>query len=132
MNVSEVELPPNRSFGVFFAVIFFIVATYFYYSNNNSLFYLFIVLGVFILLIALTHAEHLLIFNKLWMRLGLILGLIISPIVLGIIYFGIFTPIAIVMRLIGRDELRLKLRKMNSHWIRREPDRSNTSFKNQF
>ena len=71
--------------------------------------------------------------NKLWMRLGLILGSIISPIILGIIFFGLFTPIAFVMRLFSRDELRLKLEPRSSYWrIRNTSKQIVESFKNQF
>jgi hypothetical protein len=70
--------------------------------------------------------------NKLWMRFGLLLAMIVSPIVLSTIFFGLFTPIALVMRLSRRDELRLKFYKKQSYWIvRREPIKSE-SFKHQF
>ena len=70
--------------------------------------------------------------NKLWMRFGLLLGMIVSPIVLGAIFFLLFTPIAVLMRLFGRDELRLRFKKQSSHWIKREKETQSQSFKNQF
>jgi hypothetical protein len=66
------------------------------------------------------------------MRFGLLLGMIISPIVLGLIFFCLFTPIAILMRISGRDELRLKLNRKVSHWIRRGEEIKSESFKWQF
>ena len=54
------------------------------------------------------------------MKFGVLLGTIVSPIIMGIIFFGIFTPIAIIMRLSGRDELRLRLKKKKTHWINRK------------
>ena len=68
------------------------------------------IFGIF-LIITITNADALLPLNKLWMKFGILLGMIISPIIMGIIFFVIFTPIAILMRLSGRDELRLRLKK---------------------
>jgi hypothetical protein len=70
--------------------------------------------------------------NLIWMSLGLVLGTFISPIVMGIIFFFIFTPISILMRLIGRDELNLRFKKKQSYWIKRTSMDQNSSFKNQF
>ena len=81
----------------------------------------------------LLKAELLLPLNKLWMSLGLLLGMIVSPIVLGIIFFGMFTPISQLMKLFGRDELRLKLKNRGSHWRLKElTSTPPESFKNQF
>jgi len=66
------------------------------------------------------------------MRFGLLLGMIVSPIVLGLIFFALFTPIALFMRLFGRDELRLRLREKSTHWVRREETTQTNSFKHQF
>jgi hypothetical protein len=66
------------------------------------------------------------------MRLGHLIGMFVSPIVLGFIFFGIFTPIGIIMRIFGRDELGLKFQKKRSYWIKRETVFEFNSFKNQF
>jgi hypothetical protein len=67
------------------------------------------------------------------MSFGLMLGKISSPIVLGFIFFGIFTPVGIFMRILGRDELRLKMKSQKSYWKMREADPFNSdTFKNQF
>ena len=68
----------------------------------------------------------------MWMYLGFILGKIISPIVLGMIFFGLFTPYGIAMRMMGRDELCLKKTKKQSHWIHRSDNSLKTNFKRQF
>ena len=132
MKFSEIELPSNRKFGLFFTFVFAVVAAYFYYSTNVSWAYVFISTALIFLLITLIKSEALLPLNKLWMRFGLLLGMIVSPIVLGIIFFGLFTPIAILMRLSGRDELRLKLTLKASHWISRGDPIKSESFKRQF
>ena len=132
MKFSEIELPSNRKFGFFFTFIFTVAAAYFYYATNVSWAYLFIGAALIFLFVTLIKSDVLLPLNKLWMRFGFLLGMIVSPIVLGIIFFGLFTPIAMLMRLSGRDELRLKFSHKVSHWIpRREPIKSE-SFKQQF
>ena len=94
--------------------------------------HVFIAAASIFLLVTLIKSEVLLPINKLSIRLGLLLGMIISPIVLGIIFFGLFTPIAALMRLSGRDELRLKIANKESHWISRSETITSETFKNQF
>ena len=132
MKFSEIELPNNRKFGFFFTFVFALLAAYFYYSASVSWAYIFIGVASIFLLVTMIKSDALLPLNKLWMRFGLLLGMIISPIVLGIIFFGLFTPIAMLMRVSGRDELRLKLSYKESHWIKRREPIKSESFKNQF
>ena len=132
MKFSEIELPSNRKFGFFFTFVFFVAAAYFYYAENIGWTYAFVAVALIFLLITLIKSDVLLPLNKLWMRFGLILGMIVSPIVLGIIFFGLFTPIAMLMRLRGRDELRLKFSRKASHWITRSEPINSESFKQQF
>ena len=132
MKFSEVELPSNNKFGFFFTAMFGIVATYFYVTDYTSLSYSMFGASVIFLLITIVKAEILLPLNKLWMRFGLLLGMIVSPVVLGVIFFGLFTPIAMLMRLSGRDELRLKFNQKVSYWITRTEPIKSESFKHQF
>ena len=132
MKFAEIELPSNRKFGLFFTFVFAVAAAYFYYSANVSWAYLFIAAASIFLLITLIRSDALLPLNKLWMRFGFLLGMIVSPIVLGIIFFGLFTPLAMLMRLGRRDELRLKFRQKASHWITRGEPIKSESFKYQF
>ena len=132
MKFSEIELPSNRKFGIFFTFVFAVVAAYFYNSDIMTWAYLFSATSLIFLVITLVKDELLLPFNKLWMRFGLLLGIIVSPIVLGIIFFGLFMPIATIMRVSGRDELKLKLSGKASHWISRSEPIKSDSFKNQF
>ena len=132
MKFSEIELPSNRKFGFFFTFVFALAATYFYYSANVTWAYVFTAAAMAFLLFTLIKSDALLPLNKLWMRFGLLLGMIISPIVLGIIFFGLFAPIAILMRLSGRDVLRLKFTQKASHWISRDEPIKSDSFKHQF
>ena len=132
MNIDKLDLPSNRKFGFFFTFVFALAAAFFYYSTNVIWVYVFIAIALIFLLITLIKSDVLLPLNKLWMRFGLLLGMVVSPIVLGIIFFGLFTPIAVVMRLSGRDELRLKFTQKASHWISRKEPIKSESFKNQF
>ena len=132
MDDFNLKLPSNRKFGLFFTFIFAVSGLYFYYSANVTWAYAFAIIALIFLLITLIKSDALLPLNKLWIRFGLFLGIIISPIVLGLIFFGMFTPIAMLMRLSGRDELRLKYRQKASHWIIRNEPVKSESFKNQF
>ena len=132
MKFSELELPSNRKFGFFFTFVFIIAAAYFYNSASMLLACTLAIASAILLGVTLVNAEILLPINKLWMRFGFLLGMIVSPIVLGIIFFGLFTPIALVFRLSGRDELRLKFVKKRSHWISRTKPIKSESFKYQF
>ena len=133
MNFKDIELPSNRKFGLFFAAIFFAAGLYFYLNTKVQYGYPFLGVSVVFILTALLKADLLLPLNKLWMRFGMLLGMVISPIVLGIIFFGLFTPISIMMKIFGRDELRLKLGVRASHWKEKESPRPPAeSFKNQF
>ena len=132
MKSSEIELPSNRKFGFFFTFVFAVAAAYFYYSANVNWTYVFLVTALIFLLVTLVKSDALLPLNKLWMRFGFLLGMIVSPIVLGIIFFGLFTPIAMLMRLNGRDALRVKVTQKESHWILRGDPIKSESFKHQF
>ena len=132
MKFSEIELPSNRKFGFFFTFVFVVAAAYFYYSDNVTWANVFSAVALVFMLVTLTKSDALLPLNKLWMRFGLLLGMIVSPIVLGVIFFGLFTPISMLMRLSGRDELRLKFTHKVSHWISRGGPIKSESFKNQF
>ena len=132
MNFSEIELPSNRKFGLFFSLVFTVAAAYFYFTENIVWTYAFVAASLIFLLITLIKSDALLPLNKLWMRFGLLLGMIVSKIVLGIIFFGLFMPIATLMRLSGRDELSLQFSKKVSHWITRSEQIKPESFKNQY
>lgn len=132
MKFSEVKLPSNRKFGFFFTFVFTVASAYFYYAENMTWAYSFFAAAFVFLIVTLVKSYALLPLNKLWMRFGLLLGMIVSPIVLGVIFFGLFTPIATLMRLSGRDELRLKFLHKSSHWISRSEPVKPESFKHQF
>jgi len=133
MKLSAVDLPTNRKFGFFFTFVFCIAALYFFLFASVTAGYVMAAIAVVFLMVTLTKPDILLPLNKLWMTFGLILGVVLSPIVLGVIFFGIFTPIAFCMRLFGRDELRLKHVERPTYWKTTDPDADiAASFSNQY
>ncbi len=132
LKSSEIKLPSNKKFGYFFSAIFLITAIYFLYTSSKTVGYVMVVIALFFFITTLIKAKLLLPLNKLWMQFGLLLGMIISPIVLGIIFFGLLTPYGVIMRIMGRDELRLKIIKTNSNWKLRSIKLPQTNFKQQF
>jgi hypothetical protein len=113
------ELPSNRKFGFFFTFIFLIFGIYLSYNQTALYNYLSFAMASLLFLVSLVKADLLLPLNNLWMRLGLLLGIVVSPIVLGVIFFGLFMPISLFMKLAGRDELGLKLTSRKSYWKKR-------------
>ena len=136
MKTSELQLPTNKKFGFFFAAVFLVATTYFYINNaSSSVVSTLSVVGLSFLVATLVNPDVLLPLNRLWMRFGLLLGMIISPIVMGIIFFGLFTPMSLTMRLFRRDELRLRFKNKKTHWILRDfpdGDELSDSFKHQY
>lgn len=128
------KLPSNRKFGFLFAGIFSALALYIYIRHGFSISVTVAsLIGVLFLIASLVKPALLTPLNKAWFLLGLALGKVVSPIVLGFIFFGLLTPVALISRLIGRDEL--KLRKSNSKTYWADPvgsDTNSESFKNQF
>lgn len=133
MKSSTAALPSNKRFGFFFSTIFLLICFYFVLDNKPNVAYFFLVTSVLFVATTLIKPDLLLPANKLWTRFGILLGMIVSPIVLGIIFYGLFTPVAILMKIFGRDELCLKYKRKPSYWIFREsPDEDIKNFKQQF
>ncbi len=135
MNIIASPKPPSeRNFGLLFAAAFVILGIRGVTKHWNWIAYgSCLVAGSAFGLLALTNPQILGPMNKAWFYLGKRLGKITSPIVMGIIFFGILTPVSVLTRLFGRDELRLKRRAITSYWIDRDsPAVTAQSFKNQF
>ena len=119
----------NRSFGLVFFVVFFIIGLYpIFYSEDVRAWslivsFIFLILGFF-------NSKILTPLNNLWFKFGIILGKFISPLVMGIIFFFVVTPIGLLMRFIGKDVLNLKFNKDKSYWIEKKGPKS--KMKNQF
>jgi len=130
---SGIVLPSNKKFGLIFCVVFAIAAGYLFNEGVPKVPLILTGLALTFFVISLTKPELLLPLNKLWMRFGHMLGMIVSPIVLGVIFFLMFSPIGLSLRLFGRDELKLKPKTVSSHWKLRSPIGARpNSFKQQF
>ena len=127
--MNKIKLPSNRNFGVVFFIVFLIIALWPLLKGENLRLWAFTISLLFLIL-GLLNAKILTPLNKMWIKFGEILGNIISPLVMGIIFFGIVTPIGLFLKLIGKDVLKLKKDKKNTYWI--EKDNSNNNMKNQF
>ena len=127
-------LPQNRTFGLVFTGIFFLLAAYNWSKDSAPIYSLtFGGLAIVFLLTTVIAPKILAPLNKAWYQLGLLLGRVVSPLVLGVLFFIVITPVALFMRLIGRDALRIKKQHVNSCWILRNPPGPNPeSFKDQF
>ena len=133
MKFSEIILPSNKKFGIFFSFIFVIIASYLFFEKNYFLSYFFYSLSFTLLLSAFIFPIILSPLNHAWMFFGFMIGKIVSPIVLGFIYFGLFFPIGFFRRLFGKDELKISQTSNKTYWIsRKQSDFDSKSFKNQF
>ena len=130
---SPPKLPTNRRFGWFFAAVFFAVAAYAFWRGWRAVSLVTLIVAISFAVTTLLSPQLLAPLNRLWYGLGMLLGKIISPIVLGIIFFVLITPVSLVTRLFGRDELKMKKRNVESYWTDRSPPGpSSDSFKNQY
>ena len=130
MDLSEIELPSNRSFGFFFTVLFAAIGFYLLSENLEMPSYTLFVMAAIFLIVTLLNSDMLLPLNRMRMLFGGLLGNIMSPIILGVIFFGLITPISLCMKLLGRDELCIKLKEKGSFWRLR--DINVGTFNNQF
>ena len=127
--MDDIKISSNRSFGIVFFIIFFLIALYTLLSDQEIRLWALIISAIFLIL-GLLKSKLLTPLNKLWFRFGIFLGKIITPIIMGIIFFIVVTPIGLIMRLIGKDLLNLKYNKEKSYWI--EKDGPKSKMKNQF
>ena len=127
--MADVKINSNRSFGIVFFIFFILIAIYpLTYYGEIRIWSL--IISLTFLVLALLNSKILTPFNKLWFKFGIILGKIISPVIMGLIYFFIVTPIGLTMRLLRKDILNLKYNKNKSYWSEKNGPKS--KMKNQF
>ena len=127
--MADVKIGSNRSFGIVFFIVFLLISIYPLINNENIRIWSLVVSLIFLVL-GIINSNFLLPLNKLWFKFGIFLGKIISPIIMGIIFFLVVTPIGLIMRLLGKDVLNLKLNDYKSYWIKKTGPKS--KMKNQF
>ena len=129
MDHKDIKIGSNRSFGLVFFVVFLLISIYPFLKDGNIRVWS-LIISIIFLFLGLLNSNLLSPLNKLWFKFGLLLGKIISPIIMGIIFFLVVTPIAIIMRLFKKDLLNLKFKKKNTYWIDKTGPKS--KMKNQF
>ena len=129
MEHKDIKIGSNRSFGLVFFVVFLLISIYPFLKDGNIRIWSLIISFIFLVL-GLLNSNLLSPLNKLWFKFGLLLGKIISPIIMGIIFFLVVTPIAVIMRLLKKDLLNLKFKENNTYWIDKSGPKS--KMKNQF
>jgi len=130
---STAPLPSDRSFGFTFTTVFALVGAWMAWKSSTHFVFPLVASALF-LLVSLTVPRVLHPLNVAWMRLAVVLNRIVSPVVMGVIYFGLLTPIAAAMRLRGRDALHRRFdAKLDTYWIKRDPPGpAGSSFPQQF
>lgn len=126
---NNIKLPSNKKFGFLFILIFSLVNIYTYVFDLYIWFWISLLLNLFFIICTLIKPSILTPFNKLWMKFGYLLSKIISPIIISLIFFIIFTPVSLFFKIIGRDILEIKTNK-KSNWKTRNND--DTNFDLQF
>ena len=129
MKKKQIKISSNRSFGIVFFIFFLILALW-PLINQGNIRLSFFVISIIFLILGIINSKILTPLNNLWFKFGLLLGKIVSPVVMGAIFFLVVTPTGIIMRLIGKDLLNLKKNKSNTYWV--EKKNENSSMKNQF
>ena len=127
--MDEIKISSNRSFGVVFFVVFLLIALY-PLINNGEVRLWSLITSIVFLTLGLLNSKFLNPFNKLWFKFWIILGKIISPLIMGIIFFLVVTPTGLIMRLLRKDILSLKYNQNKSYWIEKKGPKS--KMKNQF
>ena len=116
-NNSKYKISSNRSFGIVFFFVFLIISLW-PFTNENPLRVWSIFVAIIFLILGLMNSKLLTPLNVLWFKFGKLLGFIIAPIVMGIVFFAVITPTGLIMKIIGKDLLNNKYNnKIKSYWI---------------
>jgi len=127
--MDKVKIGSNKSFGIVFFIFFLIVGTYPIFFQGELRIWSLIVSIIFLLL-GIINSRFLTPLNLLWFKFGMLLGRIVSPIVMGLVFFLVVTPTGLIMRILNKDLLRLKKKNIKTYWIERSSIKSD--MKNQF
>jgi len=127
--MDDIKIGSNRSFGIVFFVVFLLISLYPLLNEENIriwsliISFIFLVLGIF-------NSKILSPLNKVWFKFGILLGKVISPVVMGLVFFLVVTPTGILMKIFRKDLLNLKFNNNKSYWIDKRGPKS--KMKNQF
>ena len=127
--MDDIKISSNRSFGIVFFIVFLLIALYPLINQGEFRLWSLIISFIFFIL-GILNSKILTPLNKFWFKFGIFLGKIVSPIIMGIIFFFVVTPIGVLMRIFGKDVLNLKYNNDKSYWIKKTGPKS--KMKNQF
>ena len=125
----EIKISSNKSFGIVFSIFFLLISVYLL-LNNDPIYYWSLFVSFIFLILGLMNSKILSPLNLLWFKFGILLGKIVSPVVMGIIFFLVVTPISILLKIFGKDVLNLKFNNNKTYWIEKNGPKSN--MKKQF
>ena len=126
---SKIKIGSNKSFGIVFFTVFLIIAIW-PLLNGYEIRYWSLIISIVFLLLGILNSKILTPLNKIWFKIGILLGNVISPIIMSIIFFLVVTPTSFIMKILGKDLLNLKKNTKNSYWIKKQ--NQNSRMKNQF
>ena len=129
MKNQKIKIGSNKSFGIVFSIVFLVIA-FWPMLNGNEIYYWSLAISIVFLILGLINSKILTPLNTIWSKFGILLGNVVSPIVMGIIFFLIATPTSIIMKLLGKDLLKLKKNNNDSYWI--EKNNQKSKMKNQY
>ncbi len=129
MKNSKIKIGSNKSFGIVFFTVFLIIAIW-PLLNGYEIRYWSLIISIVFLILGILNSKILTPLNKIWFKIGILLGNVISPIVMSIIFFLVVTPTSFIMKILGKDLLNLKKNTKNSYWIKKQ--NQNNRMKKQF
>tara|TARA_B100000787_G_scaffold35419_1_gene24688 strand:- start:1321 stop:1710 length:390 start_codon:yes stop_codon:yes gene_type:complete len=129
LDNKNIKISSNKSFGVVFFLFFLIISIYPIFKEGDLRIWS-LILSLIFLILGLLNSSILTPLNKLWFKFGIILGNIVSPIVMGLVFFLVVTPTSLLMKIFRKDILNLKKNKTKSYWIEKTGPKS--KMKDQF
>tara|TARA_B110000238_G_scaffold107679_1_gene117285 strand:- start:336 stop:725 length:390 start_codon:yes stop_codon:yes gene_type:complete len=129
MEDKKIKIGSNKSFGLVFSIVFLIIALL-PLINGNSIRIWSVILSLIFFILGLLNSNILFPLNRIWFKFGIILGGIVSPIIMGLVFFLVVTPTSLILRLFKKDVLSLKKNDSMTYWIKKLDKKS--KMKNQF
>ena len=129
MNTKDIKISTNRNFGIVFFIVFLLISFWPILSGNEIRAWS-LLISIIFLILGILNSKLLTPLNKIWFKFGILLGNIIAPIVMSIIFFLVVTPIGLLMKLFGKDLINLRKNNNKTYWTEKKDIKS--SMKNQF
>ena len=127
--MDDIKISSNRSFGIVFFIIFLLISVYpLLYNENIRIWSL--IISIIFLFLGIMNSRILTPFNHIWFKFGLVLGRFISPLIMGLVFFFVVTPIGLLMRVFKKDLLNLRFDNNDTYWINKQEPKS--KMKDQF